>query len=87
MISLFHCKELPRLCMQGEHDKPNHPEEYGEGCHLHVLSCGACRSTLVVPYTFKDVAVGQKVAQSGERSQLLFFRWATPLTWQVLSSL
>ena len=37
---------------------------------------GACRSTLVVPYSFKDVALGQKVAQSADRPTLLFFRHA-----------
>lgn len=32
------------------------------------------RSTLIVPYSFKDVRIGQAMAQNSDRSTLLFFR-------------
>jgi len=32
------------------------------------------RSTLIVPYSFKDVGIGQAMAQNSDRSTLLFFR-------------
>ncbi len=32
------------------------------------------RSTLVVPYSFKDVGLGPQVAESAERPTLVFFR-------------
>jgi hypothetical protein len=34
------------------------------------------RSTLIVPYSFKDVTIGQQVAQNADRPKLVFFRWA-----------
>ena len=43
------------------------------------IELSVCRSTLVVPYSFKDVAFGQKVAQSADRPTLLFFRHAPSL--------
>ena len=43
------------------------------------------RSTLIVPYSFKDVSVGQQVAEHGDRPKLLFFRQA-PLNFPISAS-